>query len=278
MTDSVLYALGLSLFAGLATGIGSAIALLYKKTNHRFLSFALGLSAGVMIYISFMELLFGARVEVEALTGSARLGILYPALGFFGGIVFAGLIDRLIPGDENPHEMHSMEELERPGNHHARHVGEAKKLGHLRRMSLVTALAIGVHNFPEGIATFVSALDSLETGIAIAVAVAVHNIPEGIAVSVPLYVATGSRRRAFTLSFLSGLAEPVGALLAWAVLMPFLSPMVMEMVFSVVAGIMVFISLDGLLPAAREYGESHTALYGLVAGMMVMAGSMFLLN
>lgn len=267
MSNDVLFALGLSLFAGLATGIGSFIAFFYKKTNERFLSFALGLSAGVMIYISFMELLFDARVGITELTGSTKAGIFYTALAFFGGIIFAGVIDALVPKDENPHEMHTMDELKDPQSHHNK----------LKRTGLVTAIAIGIHNFPEGIATFISALGSLETGVAIAVAVAIHNIPEGIAVSVPIYAATGKKKKAFWMSFLSGLAEPVGALLAWLLLMPFLSPMLMNVVFAVVAGIMVFISLDELLPAARAYGESHISLYGLVTGMVIMALSLVLL-
>lgn len=268
MSNDVLIALGLSLFAGLATGIGSFIAFFYKKTNERFISFSLGFSAGVMIYISFMELLFNARVGITQLTGSPKMGILYTALAFLGGIIFAGLIDMFVPKDENPHEMHTMDELEDPKSHHYRK---------LKRTGLVTAIAIAIHNVPEGIATFVSALGNLETGIAIAIAVAIHNIPEGIAVSVPIYVATGSKKKAFWMSFLSGLAEPVGALLAWVVLAPFLSPMLMNIVFAVVAGIMVFISLDELLPAAREYGENHISLYGLVTGMAIMALSLVLL-
>ena len=268
MDGSVPYALLLSLLAGLATGIGSLIAFLYRKANRRFLSFALGLSAGGMIYISFMDLLFEAREGIVQLTGDERTAILYTALAFFGGILFAAGIDRAIPESENPHEAHTMAELDNPAGHHHRK---------LKRMGLVAAIAIGVHNFPEGIATFVSAFSTPATGIAIAVAVAIHNIPEGIAVSVPLYAAIGSRRKAFAISFASGLAEPLGALLAWAVLMPFLSPMVMLLVFAAVAGIMVFISLDGLLPAAREYGQNHTELYGLVAGMIIMAASMYLL-
>lgn len=267
MSDGVLFALGLSLFAGLATGIGSFIAFFYKKTNKRFLSFALGLSAGVMIYISFMELLFDARLDISEITGSNRLGIFYTSLAFFTGIAFAGIIDALIPKADNPHEMHTMDELKDEHSHHNK----------LKRTGLVTAIAIAIHNFPEGIATFVSALGNPETGIAIAVAVAIHNIPEGIAVSVPIYAATGSKRKAFWLSFLSGLAEPVGAILAWLVLMPFLTPMLMHLVSASVAGIMVFISLDELLPAAREYGENHIALYGLITGMAVMAASLALL-
>lgn len=142
------------------------------------------------------------------------------------------------------------------------------------RMGVMTALAIGIHNFPEGIATFTAAMKNPALGVAIAVAIAIHNIPEGIAVSIPIYYATGDRKKAFYLSLLSGLAEPVGALLAYLVLMPFMSPVVMGCVFASVAGIMVFISLDELLPAAREYGEHHVSIYGLVAGMAIMAVSL----
>ena len=147
----------------------------------------------------------------------------------------------------------------------------------LKRAGLFTAIAICVHNFPEGIATFVSALESIEIGIAVAIAVAIHNIPEGIAVSVPIYYATSNRKKAFWYSFASGLAEPVGALLAYLLLMPFLSPMLMECTFAIVAGIMIYISLDELLPAAHQYGHSHLVIYGLVAGMAIMALSLILL-
>ena len=270
------YALLMSLVAGLATGIGSFIAFFYKSTDRRFLSFALGLSAGVMIYISFMDLLFDARTEIAEITGNGRVAMLCTALAFFGGILLTALIDTVIPEGEIPNGGY-----DRRRARHERLRGRIESAGahaRLRRTGLVAALAIAIHNFPEGIATFVSALESPEAGVSIAVvvAIAIHNIPEGIAVSVPIYAATGSRRKAFWISFASGLAEPLGALLAWAVLMPFLSPMVMNLVFAAVAGIMVFISLDGLLPAAREYGENHTALYGLVAGMIIMAASIYM--
>ena len=223
-----------------------------------------------MIYISFMELLFNSRQGLEIITGSARQGNLIAALAFFGGIFLAGLIDRFIPEAENPHGLHSVEEIGGVPNPDHTH--------RLKRMGMVTALAIAVHNFPEGIATFVSALDSAKVGVAVAAAVAIHNIPEGIAVSVPIYFSTGSRKKAFWYSFVSGLAEPVGALFAYLLLMPFLTPIVMECTFAVVAGIMVYISLDELLPAAHQYGHSHLAIYGLVAGMAVMALSLILLG
>lgn len=269
MDGNILYAFLLTLGAGAATGIGSAIAFFAKKTNTRFLSFALGLSAGVMIYISFVELLYSSRIGIAEIVGSDRTASVYTALAFFGGIFLAGIIDRMIPKTENPHELHSVEEMEgRPNPEH---------IHKLKRMGLVTAIAIAVHNFPEGIATFMSGLAQPQVGIAVAVAVAIHNIPEGIAVSVPIYFSTGSRRKAFLYSFLSGLAEPLGALVAYLLLMPFITPLLMKLVFSIVAGIMVFISLDELLPAAHQYGHSHHAIYGLILGMAVMALSLIVL-
>ena len=146
----------------------------------------------------------------------------------------------------------------------------------LLRMGMFTALAVGIHNFPEGLATFVAALQEPTIAIPIAVAIAIHNIPEGIAVSVPVYYATGSRKKAFLYSFLSGLSEPIGALVGYLILMPIMSDVVFGIIFAGVAGIMVYISLDELLPSAEEYGEHHLSIYGLVAGMVVMALSLLL--
>jgi ZIP family zinc transporter len=148
--------------------------------------------------------------------------------------------------------------------------------GKLKRMGVLTALAIAIHNFPEGLATFSSALADPALGISIAVAIAIHNIPEGIAVSVPMYFATGSRAKAFWLSFSSGLAEPLGAVVGYFLLMPFFSELTFGLLFAAVAGIMVFISLDELLPTAREYDLGHKSVYAMVAGMMVMAASLLL--
>jgi len=271
--ETVLFAFGLTLFAGLATGLGSALAFFTRQTSTRFLSVALGFSAGVMLYVSFVEIMVKAR---DALTGDWGVagGAWLTAAAFFGGIFFIAIIDKLVPSYENPHELHSIEEMDMKLENLPKN--EAHDFAKLRRTGVFTALAIGIHNFPEGLATFASALTDPALGIAIAVAIAIHNIPEGIAVSVPIYFATGSRAKAFRYSFLSGLAEPVGAVVGYALLMPFFSPTVFGVLFAGVAGIMVFISLDELLPAAREYGEPHLAIYGLIAGMAVMAVSLLL--
>jgi ZIP family zinc transporter len=267
--STLLFAFGLTLFAGLATGVGSALAFLAKKTNTRFLSISLGFSAGVMLYVSFIEIFHKGREAISHGLGDVR-GYWVTTIAFFGGILLAALIDKLVPSFENPHEMRKTEDI---SSEKRQTLVDQHRL---MRMGVFSAIAIGIHNFPEGLATFIAALQDPALGIGIAVAIAIHNIPEGIAVSVPIYYATGSRKKAFGYSFLSGLAEPVGALVGYLVLMPFLSETLFGILFASVAGIMVFICLDQLLPSAEKYGEHHLAVYGLVSGMAVMAVSLVL--
>jgi ZIP family zinc transporter len=300
MSD-VWIAFGLTAFAGMATGIGSIIAFTAKRTKYRFLSVATGFSAGVMLYVSFVEI-FVKGVESLTQRYGDYWGHWINAASFFGGMLLIGVIDNLIPTAENPHETHSEAEtlpLHNPSvlhpDFHQAVAGEsARAEGHhdhsadhhkLMRMGLFTALAIGIHNFPEGLATFLAALQDPSLGVAIAVAVALHNIPEGISVSVPIFYATGNRKKAFFYSMLSGLAEPVGAGIAYLALRFFvrgddglLPPQVMGILFGGVAGIMVYISLDELLPTSKAYGKGHDSLYGLVAGMLVMALSLLLMK
>lgn len=252
----------LTLGAGLATAIGGVIAFAAKSTNRRLLSFSLGLSGGVMVYVSFVELMSqGGALLQETIGGKGAEWLNIAA--FFIGMGIIGLIDRLVPSFENPHEAHRVEELQ-----------HKPKQTKLMRVGLMSALAIAIHNFPEGIATFTAGMNDPTLGLAIALAVAIHNIPEGIAVSVPIFYATESRKKALLWSLLSGLAEPLGALVAWLLLAPILTPALLGCVLTSVAGIMVYISLDELLPAAREYGEAHTAILGVVIGMAVMAVSL----
>ena len=264
--NNVLMALGLTLFAGMATGIGSWIAFSAKRTNHRFLSVSTGFSAGVMLYVSFIEIFPKGLAEMIACQGD-RLGYFYTTLGFFGGMLLIGLIDNLVPSEENPHEPKLSTQNPK-----------------LLRMGMFTALAIGIHNFPEGLATFLAAMRDPALGVAIAIAIALHNIPEGISVSVPIYYASGSRRRAFVYSLLSGLAEPIGALVAYLLLIlvagpdAAVPPLLMGGLFAGVAGIMVYISVDELLPTSRAYGKGHDSLLGLVGGMALMALSLLLMQ
>jgi len=254
---NVALALIIPTIAGLCTGIGSAIAYLIKKPKLSYLSFSLGFSAGVMIYISFMELL------PEAL---ARVGKGWAITAFFFGIISIGLIDLLMPEEKNPH--------------HYRQPSDTVKVGgdkSLFRTGLLTALTIGIHNFPEGIAIFGTALSNMRLSVIIALAVAIHNIPEGVSVSVPIFYATGNRGKAFIYSFLSGLAEPLGGIAAFLILMPFLSEERLACLLAFVSGIMVYISVDELLPMAHRYGHNHTVILGIIVGMFVIALSLFIL-
>jgi len=266
LEHNILFAFGLTLIAGLATGIGSLIALIAKRTNTKFLCASLGFSAGVMLYVSFMELIPTAKDEMTQLLGD-KTGTLCLILAFFGGMGLITLIDLLIPEPNNPHELQSVEEMNKSN-------GQEKSL---QRIGVIVAMALAIHNFPEGIATFTAAMSSgLTIAIPITIAIAIHNIPEGIAVSVPIYHATGNKRKAFWVSFLSGLAEPLGALIAYFFLMPFWSPLTNGIVLAAVSGIMVYISLDELLPTAEKYGKHHISISGLIAGMVVMALSLLL--
>ena len=267
MEGNVLFAFLLTLFAGLSTGIGSALAFFTRTTNARFLSAALGFSAGVMIYVSFTEIL----VQSFKLLGEnfgVKLGSWYAVIAFFGGILLIAIIDSLVPTYENPHEIRRVEDI--------RLNRESGRKSGLLRMGMFMALAIAMHNFPEGLATFAAGMADPGIGIPIAIAIAIHNIPEGIVVSVPIYYATGKRRKAFLLSFLSGLAEPIGGLLGYFFLSVIFNESILGILFGGVAGIMIFISVDELLPTAREYGHHHYAIYGLIAGMAVMAVSLLL--
>jgi len=265
--QSVGTAFGLTVGAGLATGIGSTLAFVTKRTNTAYLSVSLGFSAGVMIYVSFVDILPKGQASLAADLGRTA-GTWGATAAFFAGMALVALVDRLVPAYENPHEPHRVEDLSLVG---------AEREAKLVRMGMLSAIAIAVHNFPEGLAVFASALENPQVGATIAVAISLHNIPEGIAVSVPVYYATGSRRKAFAFSFLSGLAEPAGALVGYVFLLRYLGPALRGAIFAAVAGIMVFISLDELLPTAREYGQHHLAVYGMLAGMGVMALSLLLL-
>ena len=260
MQNNFLTAFLLTMIAGLSTGIGSAIALFAKRTNTKFLSVSIGFSAGVMIYVSMIEIFAKAKDILSASMGMKR-GSIATVIAFFGGIIFIAAIDRVIPKEHNPHEIHTDD--------------EAKKSS-LYRTGTFTAIAVAIHNFPEGLATFVSALQDPSLAIPVIVAIAIHNIPEGIAVSVPVYYATGNKKKAFIFSFLSGLSEPVGAIIGYLILMPIMNDTVYGIIFAAIAGIMVFISIDELLPSAHQYGNHHLSIYGLITGMATMAVSLIL--
>jgi len=250
MNSMIILGLFLSVVAGAATMLGGGIAFLMKKPSSKILSVSLGFSAGVMIAVSFLELLP---------CGIGGVGFLNANVLFFAGIIFIFILDILVP-----HE----------------YIAERFSCNdpHLMRIGLFTALGIAIHNFPEGFAVFSASMHSLHTGVLIALAIIIHNIPEGISVSVPVFCATHSKRKALYYSFLSGMLEPVGALIAAVVLLPFLSQTLICSVLAFVAGVMVYISFDELLPAAHRYGHEHMVTGGIIAGMIVMAATLVLLG
>jgi ZIP family zinc transporter len=262
MNDNVQIAFLLTIIAGLSTGIGSAIAFVIKEKSEKILTFAMGLAAGVMLYLSFMEMLPHATHAIAGQLQHAHDSSWITLIAFFSGMVLVAFIERLMPAIHNPHEIEQTP------------INQSDKK--LLRVGLMTAIALAIHNFPEGIATFVSTLEDPQLGLTIAVAIAMHNIPEGIAISMPIYHATGNRRKAFLYSFLSGLVEPLGAILCYCLFIDYLNPLVMGILLAAVAGIMVFISIDQLLPAASKYGEHKMTTYGVVTGMLLMSVSLAL--
>lgn len=258
---SLFYAFLITLIAGLATGIGALLTFYAKKPNTLFLSLSLGFSAGIMLYVSFMEILPMA-IQISSQTDML--------LGFFMGVIVIALIDIIIPNNENPHEFfHKPSDLMQLQKPIVRR--------HLLKTGLLTALAIAIHNFPEGFITFVSLLEYPQIGIGIAVAIALHNIPEGIAISVPIFYATNNRIKSFWYSFLSGLSEPIGAIVGYMLLKQFLSQTVLGMILSATAGIMVYIALEELLPTAKRYSQNHFGIFSVFVGMLTMALSLWIL-
>lgn len=248
--------------AALATVLGALSVFTAKQSNPRLLAFGLSFAGGAMVYISLVEIFQKSNTSF-AENFDERMAYTLASLAFFAGVALLVFIDRLIP---NPHaELAAGQSLNTEA--------ERQKLF---KVGLLATLAITAHNFPEGMATFFSTLDDPAVGTSLALAIAVHNIPEGISIALPVYYATGSKKIAVLATFLSGLAEPLGALLGYAVLAPFLSPEVYGMVFGMIAGAMVFLSLDELLPAAKRYAKGHETVYGIVLGMAIIALSLAL--
>ncbi len=276
----VLVAFLLTLVAGGATSIGAALGVLGRGTNPKMLAGGLGLSAGVMLYVSFVELMPQGALVLSGGGAPTTRGTSLAVVSFFVGIALIAVLDRLVPTAVSPHEFAGrmsgtagQAEVREPDEQAADRALRARLL----RTGTVTAAALALHNVPEGFATFVAALQAPEIAIPVVAAIALHNIPEGLAVAVPVRRATGSRSKAFWLATMTGLAEPVGAILGFLLLAPLLSGSAMGAILAGVAGVMVFVSLDELLPAAEETGEHHTVIYSLIAGMAIMAVTLIVL-
>lgn len=261
-TLQVWIAFSVTLLAGLATLIGGLLILFFKQPSYRMLSFGLAFSAGAMIYVSLTEIL-NKSVDSFSQVFASNQAFAMGTFTFFMGMILVILLDKCIP---NPHvliEKQTNIELDRQ---------------RLNRVGMLTLFAITAHNLPEGLATFFATLESPTLGAPLAVAIAIHNIPEGIAIALPVYMATQSKKMACIATFISGLAEPLGAILGYTILAPIMSDMVYGWVFGMIGGVMVFLALDELLPAAKQYAQGHETVYGLVAGMGILATSLVLLR
>ena len=257
---NIIVAFILSMIAGLSTALGGCIGLFAKNNNTKFLSVALGFSAGVMIFVSLIKI-YDEAYKLLTTSFGEKVGNLYTLIGFFAGMLLVQLINKFIPKDIKIHNVNNKEQ---------------KSKSNLMRTGILTAIVIAIHNFPEGIASFISSLHSFSLAIPIILAIALHHIPEGISVSVPIYYATNSKEKAFLYSLISGMAEPLGAIVGYLMLAPFMNNIVFGVLYAVIAGIMVFISFDQLLPAAREYGKHSLSICGLIAGMIFMGLSLWL--
>lgn len=263
--SNVMLSFGLTLIVGLSMGAGSLLSFFVKDTNKRFLALSLSFSAGIMIYVSFMAILPEGMELLESTMG--EMGHYIALIGFFGGMFITGLMEKLVhkyAGDYHGH--HS-------GHHHGEH-SHGDEHEHLSKLGLMSAIAIAIHNLPEGLALFTAGLKDISLALPIAAAVIIHNIPLSIAISVPIYYSSGSKRKAFMYTLLVGLCQPLGAIIGYALLSRFFNDTLFGFLFSLVAGIMIFVSLDELLPASQKYEDHHLSVYGAIAGMIVMAISL----
>jgi len=367
-------ALGLVAAAGGATALGASVVFfpsLVKLASKRVLAGSLGLSAGVMTYVSFVEIFAKSLLSFQDAGHEPGKANLYATLSFFGGVIIMMIVDVLVhflSGDNHHHGAISLEpgksepapevvirtphcvgcsddpvreleewhqradkeileeenkaggqtvsvdspvdRLSKDGNDDGNEINSVSsskdqdceegkveattavsivnlppqsslKEDHedqqLIRMGLSTALAIGIHNFPEGLATFVAALDDPSLGAVLAIAIGIHNIPEGLCVALPIYYATGNRWKAFGWACISGISEPIAALLGWLVLANAVNDEVYAILFGIVSGMMVIISLKELIPTAHRYDPQDTVVtHSVIAGMVIIALSLVL--
>lgn len=263
-SSDLITAFGITLAAGLFTVLGSGLVMFSKTPNPRLLSFGLAFAGGAMVYVSLTEIL-GKSTQAFIQSYGPSHGFAAATIAFLAGMAAIVLIDRLVP---NPHETLDPQD---PGF-------DAHQRNQVARVGMMAALAITAHNFPEGMATFFATLESPSLGMPLALAIAVHNIPEGISIAAPVYFATRSRKLTVLACLISGLAEPLGAVLGYTFLKPFLSSTVFGGVFGMIAGVMVFLALDELLPAAKRYSDGHETVYGLTSGMAIIALSLVLFH
>ncbi len=279
MEQTYLTALILSTLAGLSTVLGGFVTFFIKENSLKFLSFGLGLSAGVMLFISLVDLY---PESCEMIKNQMGENYLFLTVIFFAiGILTAVLIDYFIPD----HLQSQMFTKQLGANEKHEDSTDCKEdenavisIGKIKKAGILTAIVVAVHNLPEGLATFFLTAQNIMLGIGIVIAIAIHNIPEGMAISIPVYQATHSKRKAFLYSFLSGMAEPVGGVIGFVIIKTLFPTLCVGILFSMVAGIMTYISLDTLLPLSKDYDTGHYSISGVVLGLLIMGFALVLLE
>lgn len=253
--------------AGLSTTIGGYLATHPRMVNRGVLAISLAFAAGAMVYLSFVQIIpLGTEWLEQSIGDSAFAAVMAM---FFVGMAVVGVIDRLLPHGFNPSHVEGRESDLSAGDKHDNR--------RLMRSGVLVALVLGLHNFPEGASTFIASYQDVGVGITLAVAIAIHNIPEGLAVAAPVYAATKNRKKAVGWATVSGIAEPIGGLFAAIMISFFVPSELFGLLFGLVAGMMVFLSFDELLPAAQRYASKpHHVVYGVAAGMAVVSLSLIL--
>lgn len=267
--------LGLTIVVGLSMGLGGLLSFFINNLNKKFLAITLSFAAGIMIYVSFMEMLPEGMHLIEGYIGESGKLI---ALGwFFGGMLITAILEKLVHMFAGEFHDHNHGEHSHHKHNH-NHEKQENNGEHLSKLGVLSAIAIAIHNIPEGLALFTAGLKDISLAFPIAVAVIIHNIPLSVAISVPLYYSTGSRKKAFIYTLLVGLCQPIGAILGYVVLARVFNDLVVGALFSIVAGIMIFVALDELLPSSQRYEDHHLSVYGAILGMIVMAISLSFLG
>lgn len=258
-------AFSLTVLAGLTTAIGGAIAFITKKDNLKALSLGLGFSAGVMIFISLVDIIPNSEHLLKQNFPNAYQWLVF--IGFVVGILISVAIDYFLPDHVDTEELLNPDNPESAAHNHYK----------LKRAGFLTAVAICIHNFPEGMATFLTTTQNITLGASVAFAIAIHNIPEGIAVALPIYHVTGKKRYAMLYAALSGITEPIGALVGMFIFGIFVPNILVGVLMAGVAGIMTYLSFDTLLPLAKEYGNWHLSIVGIMSGILFIWLSLILL-
>lgn len=238
-----IYAFILSSLAGFSTLIGF-LFIFVKKDLNRVVSSALGFASGVMFTISIVDLLPNSYLLIIQ-KYSIIYSIFLSLTGFLIGIILSSIVDKKIENKSN----NSIK---------------------LYKLGLITMLVIIIHNIPEGIATYITTTNNSKLGIVLTLAIALHNIPEGISISIPIYYSTNSKFKSFIYTLISGISEPLGALICYLFLYKYISNTILGVIYACIAGMMINISINELYNEAKKYNKKNTILFVLIGSIIMI--------